>query len=175
MGSGALFHSGPGLSTMLALMSPSRVLIQEVGECSAREMFFSLASFPNSGIASNIAGRLGSRHQKHGTGLERGSAGQGRTGHVNQVKGFCFPGRCCWTHDNCYHQAKRLPACRFLVDNPYTKSYKYSCSGKEITCTDDDDECALFICNCDRSAAICFAGAPYNKEYWKLDTSKYCK
>uniref|UniRef100_A0A8D2KWU5 Phospholipase A2 n=1 Tax=Varanus komodoensis TaxID=61221 RepID=A0A8D2KWU5_VARKO len=82
---------------------------------------------------------------------------------------------CCWTHDNCYHQAKRLPACRFLVDNPYTKSYKYSCSGKEITCTDDDDECALFICNCDRSAAICFAGAPYNKEYWKLDTSKYCK
>nr|BAN08536.1 phospholipase A2 [Protobothrops flavoviridis] len=83
--------------------------------------------------------------------------------------------RCCQTHDQCYSQAKKHPACRFLLDNPYTKTYSYTCSGGILTCKDDKDECAAFICNCDRSAAICFAGAPYNKEYKKLDASKYCK
>ncbi|XP_007438344.2 phospholipase A2 [Python bivittatus] len=82
--------------------------------------------------------------------------------------------RCCQIHDHCYAQSKQHPACRFLVDNPYTKTYSYSCSGGNITCTDDEDECAAFICNCDRTAAICFARAPYNEEYRKLDT-KYCK
>ncbi|XP_063000367.1 phospholipase A2, minor isoenzyme-like [Elgaria multicarinata webbii] len=82
--------------------------------------------------------------------------------------------KCCQIHDYCYILAEEHPKCRFLVDNAYTKTYKYNCSGGDITCTDEEDECAAFICNCDRSAAICFAGAPYNKEFRKLDTSKYC-
>ncbi|XP_061458385.1 phospholipase A2-like isoform X2 [Rhineura floridana] len=82
--------------------------------------------------------------------------------------------KCCQIHDNCYGEANKHPACKFFMDNPYTKTYKYSCSGSVITCT-DDDECAAFICNCDHSAAVCFAGAPYQEEYKQLDTSKYCK
>lgn len=45
-----------------------------------------------------------------------------------------FP-RCCQTHDQCYGQAQKLAACRSLVDNPYTASYKFSCSQGQITCS----------------------------------------
>ncbi|XP_060105288.1 phospholipase A2, minor isoenzyme-like [Heteronotia binoei] len=83
--------------------------------------------------------------------------------------------RCCQIHDNCYGDALKHRDCKFLMDNPYTKTYTYSCSGSAITCSEENDTCAAFICNCDRSAAICFAGASYNEEYKKLDTSKHCK
>ncbi|XP_019322831.2 phospholipase A2 [Panthera pardus] len=83
--------------------------------------------------------------------------------------------KCCQTHDHCYSQAKKLDSCKFLLDNPYTKTYSYSCSGSEITCSDENKPCEAFICNCDRSAAICFSKAPYNKEHKNLDTKKYCK
>ena len=43
--------------------------------------------------------------------------------------------RCCQTHDNCYKEVKKLNSCKVLVDNPYTNSYSYSCSNKEITCS----------------------------------------
>lgn len=43
--------------------------------------------------------------------------------------------RCCQTHDHCYSEAKKLDSCKFLLDNPYTKVYSYSCSGSEITCS----------------------------------------
>ncbi|XP_002930017.1 phospholipase A2 [Ailuropoda melanoleuca] len=83
--------------------------------------------------------------------------------------------KCCQTHDNCYTEAKELDSCKFLLDNPYTKTYSYSCSGPEITCSEKNGACQAFICNCDRSAAICFSKAPYNKEHKNLDTKKYCK
>ncbi|XP_045882054.1 phospholipase A2 [Meles meles] len=83
--------------------------------------------------------------------------------------------KCCQTHDNCYSEAKRLDSCKFLLDNPYTEIYSYSCSGSEITCSDKNKDCEAFICNCDRNAAICFSKVPYNKEYKNLDTKKYCK
>ncbi|XP_048370371.1 phospholipase A2-like [Sphaerodactylus townsendi] len=82
--------------------------------------------------------------------------------------------RCCQTHDNCYGDALKHRDCKFLMDNPYTKTYVYSCSGSDITCSEENDPCAAFICDCDRSAAICFAGASYNEEYRKLDTSEFC-
>ncbi|XP_028710619.1 phospholipase A2-like [Peromyscus leucopus] len=72
--------------------------------------------------------------------------------------------RCCQTHDNCYGQVKKMESCKFLIENPYTTSYSYSCSGNEVTCSDKNDPCEAFICNCDREAAICFSQAPYNKE-----------
>ncbi|NXH53824.1 PA21B Phospholipase, partial [Rhabdornis inornatus] len=82
--------------------------------------------------------------------------------------------RCCQVHDNCYSQAMELEACRFLLDNPYTKSYRYSCSAGEVTCSSKNKECAMFICNCDRVAAECFATAPYNPDNKNVDTDK-CK
>nr|P14419.1 RecName: Full=Phospholipase A2; AltName: Full=Group IB phospholipase A2; AltName: Full=Phosphatidylcholine 2-acylhydrolase 1B [Ovis aries]prf//1404433A phospholipase A2 [Ovis aries] len=81
--------------------------------------------------------------------------------------------RCCQTHDNCYKQAKKLDSCKVLVDNPYTNSYSYSCSNKQITCSSENNACEAFICNCDRNAAICFSEVPYNNEHKNLD-KKYC-
>ncbi|NXG52400.1 PA21B Phospholipase, partial [Psilopogon haemacephalus] len=78
--------------------------------------------------------------------------------------------RCCQTHDNCYSQAMELKRC-----NPYLNNYAFTCSNKEITCSSKNDECKSFICNCDRTAAMCFAKAPYNSQYHNLDTDKYCK
>uniref|UniRef100_A0A8D1ZUG7 Phospholipase A2 n=1 Tax=Sus scrofa TaxID=9823 RepID=A0A8D1ZUG7_PIG len=49
--------------------------------------------------------------------------------------------RCCETHDNCYRDAKNLDSCKFLVDNPYTNSYSYSCSNTEITCNSRFTRC----------------------------------
>lgn len=43
--------------------------------------------------------------------------------------------RCCQTHDNCYSQANALSSCSGILNNPYTKSYSYTCSGTSITCT----------------------------------------
>uniref|UniRef100_A0A8C8SVR1 Phospholipase A2 n=1 Tax=Pelusios castaneus TaxID=367368 RepID=A0A8C8SVR1_9SAUR len=80
--------------------------------------------------------------------------------------------RCCQVHDNCYSQAKQHPECKGLLDNPYTEVYYYSCSGSTITCTTKNDACEMFICQCDRQAAICFAGAPYNPAYKNLDSSR---
>ncbi|XP_067163429.1 phospholipase A2 [Apteryx mantelli] len=83
--------------------------------------------------------------------------------------------RCCQAHDHCYSEAKKLPACRVLLDNPYTKTYSFTCSGKEITCSSTNTDCEMFICNCDRVAATCFAKAPYIMAHRKLDTKKYCQ
>ncbi|KAM6241242.1 phospholipase A2 [Spheniscus humboldti] len=82
--------------------------------------------------------------------------------------------RCCQVHDGCYSQARKIPSCRYLLDNPYTEWYKFSCSSGQITCSSKNDECEMFICNCDRTAAMCFAKAPYNPKYKRLDTKKYC-
>ncbi|NWI84419.1 PA21B Phospholipase, partial [Pitta sordida] len=83
--------------------------------------------------------------------------------------------RCCQVHDDCYSQAMNLPSCRFVVDNPYTKLYKFSCSDGRITCGSENKDCAMFICNCDRAAAMCFSNATYHPEYKQLDIEKYCK
>ncbi|XP_006770406.1 PREDICTED: phospholipase A2 [Myotis davidii] len=82
---------------------------------------------------------------------------------------------CCQTHDRCYDQAKKLDSCKFLLDNPYTKSYSYKCSGSEIVCNSKNKPCQAFICECDRNAAICFSKAPYNKEHKNLNTKKFCR
>nr|QSI84031.1 phospholipase A2 IB [Calliophis bivirgatus] len=83
--------------------------------------------------------------------------------------------RCCQTHDLCYSQAKKHPACTSPLDSPYIKIYSYTCSEGTLTCTGDNDACGAFVCNCDRSAAICFAGAPYNKVYKNFNKNEYCK
>ncbi|XP_003510841.1 phospholipase A2 isoform X1, partial [Cricetulus griseus] len=72
--------------------------------------------------------------------------------------------RCCQTQEHCYDQVKGLGRCKQLINNPYTTSYSYSCSGSEITCSDKNNVCEDFICNCDRQAAICFSRVLYNKE-----------
>ncbi|XP_037054406.1 phospholipase A2-like [Peromyscus leucopus] len=71
---------------------------------------------------------------------------------------------CCRTHDHGYAQVKKLESCKYLIDNTYTSSYSYSCSGNEVTCSDKDKLCESLICNSDHQAAMCFSKAPYNKQ-----------
>ncbi|XP_076416095.1 phospholipase A2-like isoform X3 [Peromyscus maniculatus bairdii] len=64
-------------------------------------------------------------------------------------------GRCCRIHDNCLAQVHELENCTFLIWRP--SFYSFSCSGNEITCSDKNNLCQSFICNCDREAAICLS------------------
>ncbi|XP_075390757.1 phospholipase A2-like [Tenrec ecaudatus] len=82
---------------------------------------------------------------------------------------------CCQTHDHCYSQAKKLSSCKFILDNPYTKTYNYKCDGNEITCSSSNNECQAFICECDCNAAICFSKAPYDPANKNLDSGERCQ
>ncbi|KAL2092293.1 hypothetical protein ACEWY4_012091 [Coilia grayii] len=72
--------------------------------------------------------------------------------------------RCCEVHDGCYGLAQNHSACNSLLDSPYTNIYDFTCNktSKTITCLSSNDECDMFICECDRVAAECFAISPYN-------------
>uniref|UniRef100_A0A669QQG9 Phospholipase A2-like central domain-containing protein n=1 Tax=Phasianus colchicus TaxID=9054 RepID=A0A669QQG9_PHACC len=37
-----------------------------------------------------------------------------------------------------------------------------------------NNECEMLVCNCDRTAAMCFAKAPYNPAHLHLNKEKYC-
>nr|1DPY_A Chain A, PHOSPHOLIPASE A2 [Bungarus caeruleus] len=78
--------------------------------------------------------------------------------------------RCCYTHDHCYNEAEKIPGC-----NPNIKTYSYTCTQPNLTCTDSADTCAQFLCECDRTAAICFASAPYNSNNIMLSSSTSCQ
>ncbi|XP_018587154.2 phospholipase A2 [Scleropages formosus] len=84
--------------------------------------------------------------------------------------------RCCQTHDHCYSAAMELKACWPVLENPYTLIYHYSCdkANKTVTCEAKNTECEMFVCECDRKASMCFAGAGYNKEYenWPSERCK---
>ncbi|GCB67904.1 phospholipase A2, minor isoenzyme-like [Scyliorhinus torazame] len=81
--------------------------------------------------------------------------------------------KCCLNHDACYRQTKK-DHCKYLVDSPYIELYAYSCSGKTITCSNRNNPCEADICDCDRTAAICFSQAKYNAENKDLDRDRYC-
>ncbi|XP_004611133.2 phospholipase A2-like [Sorex araneus] len=83
--------------------------------------------------------------------------------------------KCCQTHDNCYSQSREMADCRYLLDNPYTEMYSYSCKDGEITCSSKNNPCEQFICNCDRTAAICFSKSEYHEEYKDLNKKKFCQ
>ncbi|POI25503.1 hypothetical protein CIB84_010748, partial [Bambusicola thoracicus] len=81
---------------------------------------------------------------------------------------------CCQAHDQCYSEAENKTICSSFLDTPYTEIYKYSCKDEEITCSSSNNECEMFVCNCDRTAAMCFAKAPYDPAHHRLDKKKYC-
>ncbi|XP_078082959.1 phospholipase A2, minor isoenzyme-like [Mustelus asterias] len=81
--------------------------------------------------------------------------------------------KCCLEHDRCYRQAKK-DHCRYLIDSPYFEVYYSSCAGNKINCSGKNDPCESDICNCDRTAAICFSQSKYNKENKNLDRDLSC-
>ncbi|CAB1439238.1 unnamed protein product, partial [Pleuronectes platessa] len=78
--------------------------------------------------------------------------------------------RCCQVHDNCYGEAELHDECLPIFDNPYMEWYTWSCdeASKTLTCAKNNDACEMFICECDRKAAECFATSPYNKDNYNL-------
>ncbi|KAJ8395646.1 hypothetical protein AAFF_G00031270 [Aldrovandia affinis] len=84
--------------------------------------------------------------------------------------------RCCYVHDKCYEESMQMEECWPILDNPYTEMYSYKCNEatKTVTCSGENTSCEKFICECDRQAAICFAGATYNEENEHLP-SRFCK
>ncbi|TNN65064.1 Phospholipase A2, major isoenzyme [Liparis tanakae] len=64
------------------------------------------------------------------------------TKHQQPVDGFLAVNQlrlllaCCQVHDYCYNQAMQHDDCWFILDNPYTELYDYSCdkTNKKVTC-----------------------------------------
>nr|P00607.1 RecName: Full=Basic phospholipase A2 homolog 1; Short=svPLA2 homolog; AltName: Full=Notechis II-1 [Notechis scutatus scutatus] len=77
--------------------------------------------------------------------------------------------RCCKTHDDCYARATKSYSC-----TPYWTLYSWQCIEKTPTC-DSKTGCQRFVCDCDATAAKCFAKAPYNKENYNIDPKKRCQ
>lgn len=85
--------------------------------------------------------------------------------------------RCCKVHDRCYSDSRQHDDCSGILDNPYTELYSFSCdkAAKKVTCDADKNRpCKMFICECDRKAAECFAKAGYNPEHEKYPNEN-CK
>uniref|UniRef100_A0A3B4FNA2 Phospholipase A2 n=1 Tax=Pundamilia nyererei TaxID=303518 RepID=A0A3B4FNA2_9CICH len=82
--------------------------------------------------------------------------------------------RCCQVHDQCYTDAMQHPECWPILDNPYTEFYDYNCDdqNKKITCGNNNNECQMFICECDRKAAECFARSSWNPEHEHLPSDQ---
>nr|P81166.1 RecName: Full=Basic phospholipase A2 nigroxin A; Short=svPLA2; AltName: Full=Phosphatidylcholine 2-acylhydrolase [Micrurus nigrocinctus] len=78
--------------------------------------------------------------------------------------------KCCQVHDKCYDTAKHVCKC-----SPSMTMYSYDCSEGKLTCKDNNTKCKDFVCNCDRTAALCFAKAPYNNKNFKIDPTKGCQ
>uniref|UniRef100_A0A3Q2VCQ5 Phospholipase A2 n=1 Tax=Haplochromis burtoni TaxID=8153 RepID=A0A3Q2VCQ5_HAPBU len=66
------------------------------------------------------------------------------------------------------------PECWPILDNPYTEFYDYNCDdqNKKITCGNNNNECEMFICECDRKAAECFARSSWNPEHEHLPSDQ---
>uniref|UniRef100_A0A4W6C198 Phospholipase A2 n=1 Tax=Lates calcarifer TaxID=8187 RepID=A0A4W6C198_LATCA len=82
--------------------------------------------------------------------------------------------RCCQVHDQCYSDAMQHPDCWPILDNPYTEFYDYSCDkqNRKVTCGNKNNECEMFICECDRKAAECFSRSTWNPEHEHLPSDR---
>ncbi|KAK5878658.1 hypothetical protein CesoFtcFv8_000385 [Champsocephalus esox] len=82
--------------------------------------------------------------------------------------------RCCQVHDLCYSDAIQHPECWFIINNPYTEFYSYSCDkpNHKVSCGSDNNACEMFICECDRVAAECFGVSPWNPEHEHLPSDR---
>ncbi|XP_076614510.1 phospholipase A2-like [Chaetodon auriga] len=82
--------------------------------------------------------------------------------------------RCCQVHDQCYDDAELHPKCWYIWDSPYIEYYHYSCDkkNKTITCASKNNGCQMFVCECDRKAAECFARTPWIPEHEHLPRNR---
>ncbi|XP_013393799.1 acidic phospholipase A2 PLA-1-like [Lingula anatina] len=67
--------------------------------------------------------------------------------------------RCCRSHDYCYDRL-RDNGC-----NPVISTYTYSLSGGIVCDSSENNSCQQGACECDRTAAYCFASNTFHKKY----------
>ncbi|XP_074523146.1 phospholipase A2-like [Halichoeres trimaculatus] len=82
--------------------------------------------------------------------------------------------RCCQVHDKCWGDAIAHPKCWKFFDSPYFEHYSYNCdqSRGKITCGNDNNECEMFICECDRVAVECFTRSPWTFKHYNVPKHK---
>ncbi|KAK5851787.1 hypothetical protein PBY51_023314 [Eleginops maclovinus] len=82
--------------------------------------------------------------------------------------------RCCEVHDRCYSDSMQHSECWPIFDNPYTELYNYSCdeANRKVSCSSKNNECEMFICECDRKAAECFGRTPWIPENEHLPSDR---
>uniref|UniRef100_R4FIA4 PLA2-Cac-6 n=1 Tax=Cacophis squamulosus TaxID=505434 RepID=R4FIA4_9SAUR len=75
---------------------------------------------------------------------------------------------CCKTHDDCYGEAEKQSC------NPRLTKYDYYC-GKDGPICSVKKKCQRFVCDCDVTAANCFARAPYKDRNYNISTKARCQ
>uniref|UniRef100_R4G2N5 PLA2-Aca-9 n=1 Tax=Acanthophis wellsi TaxID=239747 RepID=R4G2N5_9SAUR len=76
--------------------------------------------------------------------------------------------RCCKAHDDCYAEARRKRCF------PKLTLYSWKCA-KDVPVCNSKRKCKGFVCDCDATAAKCFAKAPYNKTNFRINTKTRCQ
>uniref|UniRef100_A0A8C5MGL1 Phospholipase A2 n=1 Tax=Leptobrachium leishanense TaxID=445787 RepID=A0A8C5MGL1_9ANUR len=59
---------------------------------------------------------------------------------------------CCKIHDNCYGESMTVAGCKFILDNPYTEIYSYSCTDNKSWWAGQ----MSFLTRCDLRLAIMY-------------------
>ncbi|XP_077967895.1 uncharacterized protein LOC144422036 [Styela clava] len=89
---------------------------------------------------------------------------------------------CCKTHDDCYRPLKNS------ISKSYSESfmmamcgelcvpYSKTCKNGTIVCDSDNSPLSMAVCECDKAASICFAGArsTYDKRLGNVDPNIWC-
>uniref|UniRef100_R4G2E6 PLA2-Cac-18 n=1 Tax=Cacophis squamulosus TaxID=505434 RepID=R4G2E6_9SAUR len=75
---------------------------------------------------------------------------------------------CCKIHDDCYGEAEKKGC------DPKWMPYTWECDSDVPICISKTG-CESSACDCDAKAAICFAGAPYNKENNHVVLTERCQ
>nr|Q8QFW3.1 RecName: Full=Basic phospholipase A2 beta-bungarotoxin A2 chain; Short=Beta-BuTX A2 chain; Short=svPLA2; AltName: Full=Phosphatidylcholine 2-acylhydrolase; Flags: Precursor [Bungarus caeruleus]AAL87004.1 beta-bungarotoxin A2 chain precursor [Bungarus caeruleus] len=78
--------------------------------------------------------------------------------------------RCCYVHDNCYGVAENKHKC-----NPKTQSCSYKLTKRTIICYGAAGTCGRIVCDCDRTAALCFGDSEYIGAHKNIDTKRHCQ
>ncbi|XP_035664397.1 acidic phospholipase A2 2-like [Branchiostoma floridae] len=92
-------------------------------------------------MIEKVTGRNAKDYNKYGCWCGRGGAGE-------PVDGI---DTCCKAHDECYE----------TVDRPYRTTYNFAVDAGVVTCEDDPGTNERAVCDCDRTAVLCFNANVY--------------
>ncbi|CAH3144701.1 unnamed protein product, partial [Pocillopora meandrina] len=83
--------------------------------------------------------------------------------------------RCCFHHDNCYHDIQKSEICPFeagVYVMPYTTEENKPTKCKPASYYRGYGECRSALCECDAVATECFKRSDFNEKYKKYSRNK---